>query len=117
HSWTFIESSRLPSGTPRSAIYINNSKRSMQAFQIIDIPLSDITAVAINTVNSQKPSLIINIYNPKDYDLITPLADYLQSNLNSDNATYHGDPLKREFIILHSLKHRIHCFNLHFHWG
>jgi hypothetical protein len=52
HSWTLIESRSLPSGTPRSAIYINNSKLSTEAFQIIDIPLSDIMAIAINTINS-----------------------------------------------------------------
>ena len=85
HSWTLIESRRLPNKAPRSAIYINNSKLSSNAFQIIDIPLNDITAVTINTSNSPKPSLIINIYNPQDFDLITPLANYLQNNLDPDD--------------------------------
>ena len=45
----------------------------------------DVTAVTINTSNSPKPSLIINIYNPQDFDLITPLANYLQNNLDPDD--------------------------------
>src|ERR1700694_738136 len=74
HAWTLIESRRLPNKPPRSAIYINNRKLDSNSFHIIDIPINDVTAVAIKTSNSEKPSLIINIYNPHDYNLITPLA-------------------------------------------
>lgn len=83
-SWTLIESRHPHNGTPRSAIYINNSKLNSEAFQIIDIPLNDITAVAINTPN-RKPTLIINIYNPRDYDLISPLTNHLQNNLDPNH--------------------------------
>jgi len=45
----------------------------MTVFMPILTPLNDITAIAINTTDNDKPTLIVNIYNPQDEDLITPM--------------------------------------------
>jgi len=49
----------------------------MTAFAPVPTPLHDITAIAINTNNNDKPTLIVNIYNPQDEDLITSMQEYL----------------------------------------
>src|SRR5438552_18493136 len=81
-SWTLIESESYPNRNPRSAIYINNRILDTSAFHIIAIPLPDVTAVAINTTNNPKPTLIINVYNPNDENLITPLTENLHQNIH-----------------------------------
>src|SRR5436190_14153418 len=100
-SWTLIEPKPHSNKQPRSVIYINNRLINTSAFQIVDIPFSDVTAVAINTTNSPKLTLIINIYNPHDEDLITPLMQHLQENL--ETTDYHAIIMAGDFNLHHSL--------------
>jgi ribonuclease HI len=100
-SWTLIESKSYPNRKPRSAIYINNHILDTSAFRIITIPLPDVTAVAINTINNPKPTMIINIYNPGDENLITPLMEYLQQNI--DPSQYHAIIIAGDFNLHHPL--------------
>ena len=81
HSWTLIEPS-LKTGTwPRAAIYINKALLPPSAFAQVLLPFSDIVAVAITTTD--KPILIINLYNPqRNGQLITPLKRHLQQHLH-----------------------------------
>ena len=86
HSWTLIEPAKATDREgkprrPRSAIYINNTRLPMTAFAPVPTPLHDITAITINTNNNDKPTLIVNIYNPQDEDLITPMQEYLRTHL------------------------------------
>src|SRR5438046_10327696 len=81
-TWTLIESESYPNRNPRSAIYINNRILDTLAFRIIAFPLPDVTAVAINTTNNSKPIMIINVYNPGDENLITPLIQHIQQNID-----------------------------------
>ena len=53
----------------------------MTVFMPILTPLNDITAIAINTTDNDKPTLIVNIYNLQDKDLITPMQEYLRTHL------------------------------------
>jgi len=87
-SWTLIESGSYPNRNPRSAIYINNQILDTSSFYIVTIPLPDVTAVAIKTTNNLKPTLVVNIYNPSDENLITPIFEHLQANV--DPSQYHA---------------------------
>src|SRR5271155_1369686 len=100
-SWTLIESTSYPNRKPRSAIYINNRILDTSAFRIIAFPLPDVTAVAINTTNNPKPTLIINVYNPGDQNLITPLTEHLQQNI--DPSQYHAIVIAGDFNLHHPL--------------
>ena len=100
-SWTLIESGSYPNRNPRSAIYINNLILDTTAFHIIAIPLPDVTAIAINTTNESKPSLIINLYNPGDENLISPFTEYLQRNI--DPSQYHAIIIAGDFNLHHPL--------------
>ena len=87
-SWTLIEPKTTPDKIPRSVIYINNQKLSTSAFEIIELPFTDVTAITIKTTNTLKPTLIMNVYKPNDENLITPLSQYIQQNLNTTH--YHA---------------------------
>jgi len=100
-SWTLIESKAYPNRNPRSAIYINNRKLHSSAFRIITFPFPDVTAVAINTTDNDKPSLFINVYNPSDENLITPLMEHLQQNI--DPSQYHAIIMAGDFNLHHPL--------------
>ena len=100
-SWTLIESGSYPNRNPRSAIYINNRIIDTSAFRIITFPFPDVTAVAINTTNNSKPMLVINIYNPGDENLITPLIEHLQQNINT--SQYHAIITAGDFNLHHPL--------------
>ena len=78
-SWTLIESTTRPeSPPPRSAIYINNNLLPTSAFRQIHIPINDVTAIEIiPETPPNKPTLLMNIYNPSDNPIITPLRQYL----------------------------------------
>jgi hypothetical protein len=69
-SWTLIESGSYPNRNPRSAIYINNRILDTSAFRIIALPFPDVTAVAVNTTNNPNPTLVINVYNPGDENVM-----------------------------------------------
>jgi hypothetical protein len=99
-SWTLIELKSYPNGQPRSIIYINNHILDTSAFKIIDLPFPDVTAVAINTMNNPKPIMIINVYNPHDQSLITPLMEYLQS---LEIPQYHAAVIAGDFDLHHPL--------------
>jgi hypothetical protein len=100
-SWTLIESKSYPNRNPRSAIYINNRILDTSAFHIVTIPLPDITAVAIITTNNLKPTLVINVYNPGDENLITPLFKHIQQNI--DPSQYHAIIIAGDFNLHHPL--------------
>ena len=99
-SWTLVESGSYPNCPPWSAIYINNHILDTSAFRIITFPLSDVTIVAINTMNS-KPIMIINVYKPSDQNFITPLMEYLQHNI--DSTQYHVIVIASDFNLHHPL--------------
>ena len=85
HSWTLIQPTTTTNYMthhlrPRSAIYINNHIISTSSFTPIKLPFNDVTAVSINMEESSKPMLLMNIYNPGNENLITPLRQYLQNN-------------------------------------
>src|SRR5205814_7990654 len=84
-SWTLIESTTRPeSPPPRSAIYINNNLLPTSAFRQIHIPINDVTAIQIiPETPPNKPTLLMNIYNPGDNPIITPLRQYLQRHLHA----------------------------------
>jgi len=84
-SWTLIEPTVEPPLHPRVAIYINNRLIPSSMFAPIHFPFRDVVAVAINTELSHKPMLIINIYNPHDYNLINPLREYLQQHIRPED--------------------------------
>ena len=100
-SWTLIESGSYPNRQPRSAIYINNRILDTSAYSIIAFPLPDVTAVAINTTNNPKPTMIINVYNPGDENLITPLMEHLHQNI--DPSQYHAIIIAGDFNLHHPL--------------
>ena len=100
-SWTLIESGSYPNRNPRSAIYINNRILDTSAFHIITIPLPDVMAVAINTISNIKPMLVINVYNPSDENLIIPLFEHLQANVNL--SQYHAIIIAGDFNLHHPL--------------
>src|SRR5438046_9218898 len=105
-TWTLIESESYPNRNPRSAIYINNRILDTSAFRIITFPFPDVTAVAINTTNESKPSLIINIYNPGDENLISPFTEYLQRNI--DPSQYHTIIIAADLNSHHPLANPTH---------
>ena len=107
-SWTLTESQSYPNRNPRSAIYINNRILDTSAFQIITFPFSNVTAIAINTTNESKPSLIINIYNPGDENLISPFTEYLQWNI--DPSQYHAIIIAGDFNLHHPLWNPTHHY-------
>ena len=100
-SWTLIESGSHPNCNPRSAIYINNRILDTSAFRIITLPFPDVTAVAINTTNNPKPTLVINIYNPSDQNLIEPLMKHLHQNI--DPSQYYAIIMAGDFNLHHPL--------------
>ena len=80
-SWTLIEPTVVLPLHPRVAIYVNNRLISSSMFVPIHFPFRDVVAVAINTELSNKPMLIINIYNPHDYNLINHVREYTQQHI------------------------------------
>jgi hypothetical protein len=100
-SWTLIESKAHPNRSPRSIIYINNQILDTSTFCIIALPFPDVTAVVVKTTNNPNPTLIINVYNPGDENLITPLNDYLQQNV--DPSQYHAIIIASDFDLHHTL--------------
>jgi hypothetical protein len=100
-SWTLIESESYPNHSPRSAIYVNNGILNTSAFHIVAFPLPNVTAVAIKTTNNPKPTLVINVYNPSDENLITPLTEHLQQNI--DPSQYHAIIIAGDFNLHHPL--------------
>ena len=100
-SWKLIESESYHNRNPRSAIYINNRILNTSAFHIVAFPLPDITAVAIITTNSLKPPLVINVYNPGDENLITPLIEHIQRNI--DSSQYQAILIAGDFNLHHPL--------------
>ena len=80
--WRLVEPSPDPEGKkPRSVFYVNRRLLATKDFEIIYMPFRDVTAIAIST-DQPKPLLLINIYNPHKYDLMTPLEQYLHNTIN-----------------------------------
>ena len=101
HKWTLIEPSNGLQGKPRSVIYVNNEKLSTNDYKIIHMPFRDITAVAILTRQFQKPVLLINIYNPRDHDLLTLFERHLYNTI--DLRQYGGTIILGDFNLHHPL--------------
>lgn len=76
HAWTLIEPTN---STPRTATYINRDFFTASQIAPIALPLSDVTALVLNTPDA-KPTLIVNVYNPCDKDIITELHAHLQKD-------------------------------------
>jgi Endonuclease-reverse transcriptase len=82
-AWTLVEAPRGPEGEQlRSVIYVNNEILRTEDFEIKQMPFHDVTAISIKSSQYDKPLLLINIYNPHDYDLITPLQTHLRRTIN-----------------------------------
>jgi hypothetical protein len=100
--WTLIKPPNdLQGKKPRSVIYVNNNKLSTNDYKIIDMPFRDVTAIAITTEQLPKPLLLINIYNPSDYDLLTPLERHLRDTINPQQ--YSGIIALGDFNLHHPL--------------
>jgi hypothetical protein len=84
-SWTVIESTTTAEQPPRTAIYVNNKILRTSSFQQTHIPFSDVTAITIMTNGENKATLLINVYNPRDHDLISPLRQYLHQHINTED--------------------------------
>src|SRR5438046_964675 len=80
-SWTLIESTTQPEfPPPRSAIYINNNILPTSAFRQVHLPINDVTAIEIiPDIPQNKPTL------PGDNPIITPLPQYLQRHLHTQD--------------------------------
>ena len=76
HSWMLIKPRTIQNRIPRSIIYLNNQKLSISTFEIIKLPFTNVTAVAINTINNSKLILIMNIYNNTTHIMRTSLCHY-----------------------------------------
>jgi ribonuclease HI len=100
-SWTLIEPTVAEPLHPRVAIYVNNRLIPSSIFAPIHFPFRDVIAVAIKTERSNKPMLIINIYNPHDYNLINPLREYLQQHIRAED--YENIIMAGDFNLHHPL--------------
>ena len=99
-SWTVIEPTVATPLHPRVAIYINNRLLPTSMFEPVQLPFRDAIAVAITTA-SNKRMLIINIYNPHDYNLIDPLREYLHQYIRAED--YENIIIAGDFNLHHPL--------------
>ena len=83
-SWILIQPSIQNGTPPRSAIYINKRHIPQARVTQIQIPIPDVTAISIGNRMHDKPTLVINIYNPKDAEIITALEQHLHDIPASD---------------------------------
>ena len=100
-SWTLIEPTTYEIQSC-SAIYVNNNIISPSHIAPIPIPINDITAIII-TNPTNKPSLIINVYNAHAHnkDNCADLRDYIERNLDKNN--YELIIIDGDFNVHHSL--------------
>ena len=85
-SWTLIESTQPELSPSRSAFYINNKLLPTSAFHQLHLPINDVTAIEIiPEISQNKSTLLMNIYNPSDNPIITPLRQYLQRHLHAQD--------------------------------
>jgi len=83
HSWALFEPSiQNTERAPRAAIYVN--KNQLPAAKISQLPMPSSDVVVIQISASQKPILLINIYNPCNESVLTTVHTYLQSLRNQD---------------------------------
>jgi exonuclease III len=101
-SWTLIEPSKKSERPPRTAIYINKRLLQPTDYEQKDFPFADITAITIKT-SHQKPTLLINVYNPptKDDSIIAQLRDHMRNNVRDDD--YHNIIMAGDFNLHHPL--------------
>ena len=97
HAWTLIEPTTYDT-LPRTAIYINNRKIAPIKIAPVPIPINDITAIEVSLSNLKPPSLLINIYNAPESQVILEFQRYATQNIR---------PEKYEFILIGG------DFNLH----
>ena len=83
HSWSLIEPQATKDKKPRAAIYVNNKYLPASCLTQLPVPSTDIVIVEISIPGSQKPILIINVYNPCDESVLPILHNYLTENLRS----------------------------------
>ena len=98
-SWTLIQPATVSDIPPRSAIYINNTKLSSQAFVEKPTTIPDTTAIEIMNPHN-KPTFIMNIYNPHQGNLAL-LRTYLRRQLRPDK--YHIIIIAGDFNLHHPL--------------
>ncbi len=100
-SWTLIEPTEQNGAPLRAAIYVNKNCIPQAHITQIPIPIHDTTAISISNTNTSKPTLLVNIYNPKDAEIISLLKQYLQTNL--ETADYENIIILGDFNLHHSL--------------
>ena len=93
HSWTLIQGQNPE--TNRTVIYINKSLLSPDTYEPIHIPFPDTTAISIRLQETDRPSLIVNIYNParnpSTINTIQHLQQHIRTNPNYDAFIIAGD--------------------------
>ena len=80
HSWTLFEPTLITDRPPRAAIYINNKQLSASKISQVAVPSSDVVVIKIIPSNSQKSTLLINIYNPCDESVLATVQTHLSRN-------------------------------------
>jgi exonuclease III len=100
-SWTTIEPPATAGEQPHVIIYINKKRLATASFAQVNLPFKDTVIVTIKTNETNKPTLIINIYNPGDSSLIRPLRKYLRTNIRKEN--YHAIIIAGDFNLHHPM--------------
>ena len=83
HAWTLIEPTITndTNGQPRTAIYVNNNLLPASKITQMALSFSDVTAITLATPH-EKPSLLVNVYNPCDKEILSHLQEHLQKSIN-----------------------------------
>jgi len=84
HAWTLVEPTMTNDTPPRAAIYTNNNLIATAQITPMALPFSDAVAVTIATEN-EKPSLLINVYNPCDKGIFVNLSEHLRHNIKVED--------------------------------
>ena len=100
HSWTLTEAPKLNNTQPRAVIYTNNNLIPPSQITPLALPFSDAVAIA-TAMDTECPSLFINVYNPCDKSLINELHEYIHRNINIQG--YHNIIIAGDFNTHHPL--------------
>ena len=88
HAWTLIEPTITndTNGQPRTAIYVNNNLLPASKITPMALSFSDVTAITLATPH-EKPSLLVNVYNPCDKEILSHLQEHLQKSITCGITT------------------------------
>ena len=84
-SWTLFEPTLTSDRPPRAATYTNNKQLSASRISQVPVPSSDVVAIEITPPDSQKPTLLINIYNPCDESVLATVHTHLLQKFRAHN--------------------------------